>query len=37
MWPILQTNETGFRLLEFVSYNNMKVANTFGPHKPSRL
>ena len=24
------------RLLEFASYNNLKMANTFGPHKPSR-
>ena len=24
------------RLLEFASYNNLKVVNTFGPHKPSR-
>ena len=24
------------RLLEFASYNNLKVANTFGPHTPSR-
>ena len=23
------------RLLEFASYNNLKVVNTFGPHKPS--
>ena len=37
MRPILQTNERGFRLLEFVRYNNMKVVNTFGPHKPARL
>ena len=32
----LETNERGLMLLEFVSYNNMKVPNTFGPHKPSR-
>ena len=31
-----ETNERGFRLLEFASYNNLKVVNTFGPHKPSR-
>ena len=31
-----ETNERGLRLLEFVSYNNLKVANTFGPHKLSR-
>ena len=24
------------RLLEFASYNNLKVVNTFGPRKPSR-
>ena len=26
-----ETNERGLRLLEFASYNNLKVANTFGP------
>ena len=31
-----ETNERGLRLLEFASYNNLKVVNTFGPHKPSR-
>ena len=31
-----QTNERGLQLLEFASYNNPKVANTFGPRKPSR-
>ena len=31
-----ETNERGLRLLEFTSYNNLKVVNTFGPHKPSR-
>ena len=31
-----ETNERGLRLLEFTSYNNLKVLNTFGPHKPSR-
>ena len=31
-----ETNEKGLRLLEFVSYNNLKVANTFGPHIPFR-
>ena len=31
-----ETNERGLRLLEFASYNNLKVANTFGAHKPSR-
>ena len=30
------TNERGLRLLEISSYNNLKVVNTFGPHKPSR-
>ena len=31
-----ETNERGLRLLEFAIYNNLKVVNTFGPHKPSR-
>ena len=31
-----ETNERGLRLLEFASFNNLKVVNTFGPHKPSR-
>ena len=31
-----ETNERGLMLLEFASYNNLKVANTVGPHKPSR-
>ena len=31
-----EINERGLRLLEFANYNNMKVANTFGPHKQSR-
>ena len=30
------TNERGLRPLEFVSHNNLKLANTFCPHKPSR-
>ena len=30
------TNERGLRLLEFANYNNLMLANTFGPHKPSR-
>ncbi|KAK3894356.1 hypothetical protein Pcinc_001893 [Petrolisthes cinctipes] len=30
------TNERGFRLLEFASYNNMTLANTLGTHKESR-
>ena len=37
MRPILQPrDQRGLRLLEFASYNNLKVASTFGPHKPSR-
>ena len=28
--------ERGLRLLEFASYNNLMLANTFGPHKASR-
>ena len=31
-----ETNERGLRLLEFASYNNRKVVDTCGPHKPSR-
>ena len=31
-----ETNERGLRLLGFDSHNNLKVANTFGPPKPSR-
>ena len=31
-----KTNERGLRLLEIASYNNLKVTNTFCPHKPSR-
>ena len=31
-----ETNERGLRLLEFASDNNLMLANTFGPHKPSR-
>ena len=30
------TNERGLRLLEFASYNDLKLMNTFGPHKASR-
>jgi len=31
-----QTNERGLRLLEFASYNDLILANTFGQHKRSR-
>lgn len=31
-----ETNERGLRLLEFASYNDLRLANTFGPHKASR-
>ena len=31
-----QTNERGILLLEFASYNDLFLTNTFGPHKPSR-
>ena len=31
-----QTNERGLLLLEFSSYNDLFLTNTFGPHKPSR-
>ena len=31
-----ETNERGLRLLQFATYNNLKVVNTFGPQKPSR-
>lgn len=31
------TNERGLRLLEFVSYNNMVVANTLGKHKTKHI
>ena len=30
------SNERGLRLLKFASYNDLKVVNTFGQHKPSR-
>ena len=30
------TNERGFRLLEFATFNNFVLANTFGHHKASR-
>eukprot|EP00745_Piridium_sociabile_P029601 TRINITY_DN4881_c1_g1_i1.p1 TRINITY_DN4881_c1_g1~~TRINITY_DN4881_c1_g1_i1.p1 ORF type:complete len:855 (-),score=217.58 TRINITY_DN4881_c1_g1_i1:120-2594(-) len=31
-----KTNDRGLRLLEFASDNNLFLANTYGPHKPSR-
>ena len=31
-----ETSERGLRLLEFASLNDLKLANTFGPHKSSR-
>ena len=31
-----ETNERGLRLIQFAGYNNLKVANTAGAHKPSR-
>ena len=31
-----ETNERGFRLLEFASLNDLKLANIFGPQKASR-
>ena len=31
-----ETNKRGLRLLELAIYNNLNVANTYGPHKPSR-
>ena len=31
-----ETNERGLRLLEFASLDDLKLANTFGPHKASR-
>ena len=31
-----ETNQRGLRLLEFATYNDLKLANTFGPHKASR-
>ncbi|GFO15681.1 RNA-directed DNA polymerase from mobile element jockey-like [Plakobranchus ocellatus] len=30
------TKDRGLRLLEFAKYNDLKIMNTFGPHKPSR-
>ena len=31
-----ESNDRGLRLLEFVSYNNLVLTNTFGQHKASR-
>ena len=31
-----ETNERGLGLLEFATYSNLNMVNTFGPHKPSR-
>ena len=31
-----ESNERGLRLLEFATYNDLKLMNTFGPHKASR-
>ena len=31
-----EINERGLRLLEFASQNDLKLVNTFGPHKASR-
>ena len=31
-----KSNEKGLRLLEFASYNDLMLANTYGPHKASR-
>ena len=31
-----ETNDRGLRLLEFASYNDLRLMNTFGPHKASR-
>ena len=31
------TNERGYRLLEFAKTNELKIVNTFGPHKKSRI
>ena len=32
----VETNERGLRLLEFATFPNLVLTNTFGPHKPSR-
>ena len=31
------TNERGYRLLEFEKKNELKIVNTFSPHKKSRI
>ncbi|MEW8546458.1 MAG: endonuclease/exonuclease/phosphatase family protein [Candidatus Thiodiazotropha sp.] len=31
-----ETNERGFRLLEFEAFNNLVLTNTLSPHKPSK-
>ena len=31
------TNQRGYRLLEFTKTNELKIVNTFGPHKKSRM
>ena len=36
LYPNNETNERGLRLLEFASLNDLKLANTFVPHKASR-
>ena len=32
----VETHEKGLRLLEFATFNNLVLTNTFGPHQPSR-
>ena len=32
----MMTNERGLRLLEFATFNDLVLANTFGHHKASR-
>ena len=32
----VETNERGFRLLEFATFNSLVLTNTLGSHKPSR-
>ena len=33
---MITTNERGLRLLEFATFNDLVLANTFGHHKASR-